>query len=424
MREAFDVPGHRTPDSGLRKSARKESRIESRDSKQTATPGLGPRLWRRADRRQFGPKVRSRPGQQEEENQGLAHRQSPGCQVEGPLLRPIPCWRQRSGGLTVGQAHPPASNAGAYHVPVLVAEVTDIFRPLQSGLIVDATFGGGGHSNALLNAIPDVEILGIDRDPDARAMARTDDRLRIAAGNFVDLDRLLQVALSMETSSDELASDSPVAGVLFDLGVSSHQLDAAERGFSYRRAGPLDMRMDRRSQLSADDVVNRWPESELVIAFRRFGEERFARRIAAAILLARPIGDTAQLAAVIAEAVPAPARRRRHPARRVFQAIRIAVNDELDALESGLDAALEWVRPKGRVAVISYHSLEDRIVKRRFAAGTAGCECPPGLPVCTCGHVTELRSLTRRGVTPSQEEVERNPRARSARLRAVEKVAS
>lgn len=324
----------------------------------------------------------------------------------------------------MGQAHQPPSAAGAYHVPVLVSEVVEIFRPLRSGLIVDATFGGGGHSSALLDALPDVEILGIDRDPDARAMATVDGRLRFAAGNFADLESVLKGALTSEKSSDESAIITPIAGFLFDLGLSSHQIDEAERGFSYRRSGPLDMRMDRRSRLSADDVVNNWPESELVVVFRRFGEERFARRIAAAIVAARPLTDTAQLALVIAEAVPAPARRRRHPARRVFQAIRIAVNGELDALERGLDAALDRVRPVGRVAVISYHSLEDRIVKRRFAAGSADCECPPGLPVCDCNRVTELRLLTRRGVTPSPEEVERNPRARSARLRAVEKVAS
>ena len=324
----------------------------------------------------------------------------------------------------MGQAHRPASDAGAYHVPVLASEIVEIFRSLKSGLIVDATFGGGGHSNALLDALPDVEILGIDRDPDALEMARVDDRLRFAVGNFADLDDVLNVALTSKKPSDESGTITPIAGFLFDLGVSSHQIDEAERGFSYRRSGPLDMRMDRRSRLSADDVVNDWPEAELVAVFQRFGEERFARRIAAAIVAARPLADTAQLALVIAEAVPAPARRWRHPARRVFQAIRIAVNGELDALERGLDSALDRVRPLGRVAVISYHSLEDRIVKRRFVAGSADCECPPGLPVCDCDRVTELRLLTRRGLTPSPGEVERNPRARSARLRAVEKVGS
>jgi 16S rRNA (cytosine1402-N4)-methyltransferase len=324
----------------------------------------------------------------------------------------------------VGQARSPAPGARAYHVPVLAAEVVDIFRPLERGTIVDATFGGGGHSLALLDALPDVEIIAIDRDPDARAMAPDDPRLRFVAGNFAELGRLAVDAPGEESSSDDAVKAGRVDGVLFDLGVSSHQLDVDERGFSYHRAGPLDMRMDRSSALSADDVVNRWAEGDLVSAFRRFGEERFSRRIAAAIVASRPIGDTAELASVIAAAVPAPARRRRHPARRVFQAIRIAVNGELDALEVGLESALDLVREDGRVAVITYHSLEDRMVKRRFAAGTAGCDCPPGLPVCSCGRVTELRSLTRGGITPSAREVERNPRARSARLRAVEKVAS
>ena len=344
--------------------------------------------------------------------------------MEGPLLRPLPCWRQRSGGLTVGQTRSSAPGARAYHIPVLVAEVVDIFRPLERGIVVDATFGGGGHSMALLAALPDVEIIAIDRDPDARAVAPDDPRLRFVAGNFAELGRLARAALGGEESSDDIGPVGRVDGVLFDLGVSSHQLDVDERGFSYHRAGPLDMRMDRSSALSADEVVNRWAETDLASAIRRFGEERFARRIAAAVVASRPIGDTAELASVVAAAVPAPARRRRHPARRVFQAIRIAVNGELGALELGLEAALGLVRDEGRVAVITYHSLEDRIVKRRFAAGTAGCDCPPGLPVCGCGRVTELRSLTRGGITPSAGEVERNPRARSARLRAVEKAAS
>jgi 16S rRNA (cytosine1402-N4)-methyltransferase len=254
-------------------------------------------------------------------------------------------------------------------------------------------------------------------------MAPVDDRFRFVAGNFADLDGLLTTALNGEGESDDPEALSPITGILFDLGVSSHQLDVASRGFSYRRAGPLDMRMDAGSALSAHQVVNDWSQSDLAGAFRRFGEERFSNRIAAAIVASRPIGDTARLAAVIAEAVPAPARRRRHPARRVFQAIRIAVNDELAALERGLDTALDRVRTGGRVAVISYHSLEDRIVKRRFATGKAGCHCPPGLPVCSCDFVTELRSLTRGGVTPSDAEVDTNPRSRSARLRAVERVA-
>ena len=324
----------------------------------------------------------------------------------------------------MGQTGPSPSGAGSYHVPVLLTEITEIFRPIEEGTIVDATYGGGGHSTALLNSLPALSILAIDRDPDALAIASQEARLRLVPGDFADLDQLIRDHTEGRAGSDEPGWFSPVAGVLFDLGVSSHQLDVAERGFSYRRAGPLDMRMDRRSSLSAAVIVNEWPEADIATAIRTYGEERFARRIASGIVAARPINDTARLASVVAEAVPAPARRRRHPARRVFQAIRIAVNDELGSLATGLDAALDAVRTGGRVAVITYHSLEDRIVKRRFAVGTAGCECPPGLPVCVCDKVAELRSLTRGGVTPSADEVARNRRARSARLRAVERVAS
>ena len=321
----------------------------------------------------------------------------------------------------MGQARSSTSGTGAYHVAVMATEVIEIFRPLEAGFLVDATFGGGGHSRALLAAFPDVRILAIDRDLDAATEVPADDRLSYESGNFADLDFLMSRESRAGERHDE-AGTQPISGVLFDLGVSSHQLDVAERGFSYRRAGPLDMRMDQGSALSADEVVNRWPVDDLARVLRRYGEERFSRRIANAIAAARPIHDTEELARMVAAATPAPARRKRHPARRVFQAIRIAVNDELGALRAGLDTALEVVHPGGRVVVIAYHSLEDRIVKHRFASGSAGCECPPDFPVCICGRVSEFRSLTRRGLTPSEDEVASNPRARSARLRAVEKV--
>jgi 16S rRNA (cytosine1402-N4)-methyltransferase len=231
------------------------------------------------------------------------------------------------------------------------------------------------------------------------------------AGNFADL-----AAIGEEEGADE------IDGAVFDLGVSSHQLDVGERGFSYRRRGPLDMRMGPDASLTADDLVNRWTEQDLARIIRRFGEERHAGRIAAAIVAARPIGDTADLADVVAGAVPARSRRSGHPARRTFQALRIAVNDELGALTAGLDVAVRMLRPGGRLIVISYHSLEDRIAKRRFVAGARGCICPPDLPVCGCGRTAELRVLTSTPVAPTPEEVEANPRARSARLRAVEKV--
>ena len=300
-----------------------------------------------------------------------------------------------------------------YHRPVLASEVAEVFRPLPAGVVVDATFGGGGHTRRLLETMEHgTRIIGIDRDPDALTHAGLagDDRVTLIQGNFGRLAELLE----------SVGADSPV-GVLFDLGVSSHQLDEAERGFSYRHDGPLDMRMGPDAPFTAAEVVNEWERNRLASVIRRYGEERHAGRLADAIVAARPLRSTGHLAQVVADAVPAPGRRRGHPARRTFQAIRIAVNGELDAVREGLDQALGLLVEGGRCAVISYHSLEDRIVKRRFAAGAAGCICPPDLPVCACGRTAELRLLTRRAIEPSPEEVEENPRARSARLRAVEK---
>ncbi len=328
--------------------------------------------------------------------------------MEGPLLRPLPWWRQRSGGLTMDRT---------YHEPVLREEVVALFAPVAEGTIVDGTLGGGGHALALLDRYPDLRVLGIDRDPDAIAAVAKHPRLRVVRGNFADLSGIVAHETSGEPD-DGVAVD----GVLLDLGISSHQVDVAERGFSYRRDGPLDMRMDPDAPLDAAAIVNTWTVDDLVHILRGYGEERYARRIASAIVAARPITTTAGLAAVVADAVPAAARRAGHPARRTFQALRIAVNDELGALETALEAAIAALRPGGRIAVISYHSLEDRIVKRRFAAGAAGCTCPPELPVCGCGNATELRLLGR--IRPSEDEVELNPRSRSATLRAAERVAS
>lgn len=289
-----------------------------------------------------------------------------------------------------------------------------MFKPLPAGVVVDATFGGGGHTRRLLSEMkPGSHIVGIDRDPDALANAAIDsEAVTVIQGNFAHLEELL----------NDAGIEAPV-GILFDLGVSSHQLDEATRGFSYRGEGPLDMRMGPDATTSADEIVNQWERGRLASIIRRYGEEPLASRIAGAIVAARPITSTAHLAQVVADATPAAVRRRGHPARRTFQAIRIAVNDELEAIRSGLDQALEVLAPGGRCAVISYHSLEDRIVKRRFAAGAGGCVCPPELPVCVCGQAAELRILTRRPIEPSEAEVERNPRARSARLRAAEKLA-
>lgn len=310
----------------------------------------------------------------------------------------------------------PRNGEPAYHEPVLASEIAEVFKPLPVGVVVDATFGGGGHTRRLLDEMKKgTRIVGIDRDPDALANAALVDEAEVTvlAGNFADLRRLL----------DEAGIEAPV-GVLFDLGVSSHQFDRPERGFSYRQEGPLDMRMGPDAAFDADEVVNHWDRDRLASAIRRFGEDRLARRLADAIVAARPIRSTTHLAEVIADATPAALRRKGHPARRTFQAIRIAVNDELETLREGLDEALDVLAPGGRCAVISYHSLEDRIVKRRFNAGAGGCVCPPELPVCVCEEAAELRVLTRQPVVPSDEEVQANPRARSARLRAAEKVAS
>ncbi len=307
----------------------------------------------------------------------------------------------------------PASSDRGYPRPVLVDEVVQLLTPVIPGVVVDATFGGGGHSHRLLNEFgEDVTVIAVDRDPDALRNARGMG-LTVVQGNFGEL---AEVVAPM--------TERPISAVLFDFGVSSHQLDEPERGFSYRHDGPLDMRMGPDAARTAADIVNEWPEADLTGIIRRFGEEPMAPRIARAIVVGRPYESTRQVAAVIAEALPAARRRAGHPARRTFQAIRIAVNNELDAVASGLDQALEMIQPSGRVIAISYHSLEDRIVKRRFAQGARGCVCPPDLPVCGCGRAAELRVLTRKPIRPTADEITRNNRARSAMLRAVEKVAS
>jgi 16S rRNA (cytosine1402-N4)-methyltransferase len=258
----------------------------------------------------------------------------------------------------------------------------------------------------------DVTVVGIDRDPDAVANA-AGLAATVIQGNFADLDGLVRSV-----------TKEPVAGVLFDFGVSSHQLEKAERGFSYRTEGPLDMRMGPDARVSAAQIVNEYDMSELARIIRELGEEPHARRIARAIIAARPIESTAMLSTVIARAMPAARRRAGHPARRTFQAIRIAVNSELEAVAAGVTKAIDLVRPGGRVVAISYHSLEDRIVKTEFARRAKGCTCPPALPVCGCGNTTEVRILTRKPLRASPAEIESNNRARSAVLRAVEKVAS
>jgi len=305
----------------------------------------------------------------------------------------------------------------SYHEPVLAAKCVEMLAPAARGLIVDGTFGGGGHTRALLAAYPHVRIIGIDRDPEAIVNVPNDSRVSVVLGNFSEIERIVHDELVLESAIPGSAD-----GVLLDLGVSSHQVDSAERGFSYRRTGPIDMRMGPDVPAGAENLVNELDYVDLRDIIRRYGEERFAARIAAAIVAARPIHDTSSLAVVIADAVPAAARRAGHPARKSFQALRIATNAELDALETGLDAAIRLLRPGGRICVISYHSLEDRIVKRRFVDGATGCICPPGLPVCGCGQTAELEVLGR--FKPSTEEIAANPRSRSAVMRVAEKVAA
>jgi len=307
----------------------------------------------------------------------------------------------------------PKEEPAGYHRPVLVDEVVELMAPVMPGVVVDATFGGGGHTRRMLDEFgEDVTVVAMDRDPEAVANA-TGLRARVVEANFADLDDVVAAV-----------TDEPVAGVLFDFGVSSHQLDEAGRGFSYHQAGPLDMRMGPDSPYTADEIVNHWEVEDLARVIRRFGEEPLARRIARAIVAARPIDSTATLSTVIANAMPAARRRAGHPARRTFQALRIAVNGELDAVEEGIGKAVDLIRTGGRVVAISYHSLEDRIVKQHFAERARGCTCPPDLPVCGCGNTAEVRLLTRKPIRASEAEIAANNRARSAVLRAVEKVAS
>ena len=296
-------------------------------------------------------------------------------------------------------------------------EIVDSFRSVPAGVIVDATLGGGGHSEAILDSRDDLSILGLDRDADALAAAidrlgRFGDRVMTHHCRFDELDQAMAAH-----SIDELS------GALFDLGVSSPQLDRPERGFSYRNDGPLDMRMDADVPWSADDVVNGYPQQQLAHIIRKYGDERFASRIAKAIVVARPIESTTRLAEVITAAIPAAARRTGgHPAKRTFQAIRIEVNGELDALPEALDAAIEVLVPGGRLAVLSYHSGEDRIVKDRIRqAETGGCECPPELP-CVCGAVQTVRIVRGVAKRPTEDERSSNRRAASALFRLAEKI--
>jgi 16S rRNA (cytosine1402-N4)-methyltransferase len=316
------------------------------------------------------------------------------------------------------------------HQPVMVDEVVALLRPVPPGVVLDATVGTGGHAAAILAAHGHLGVFGIDRDEKAVAIAA--DRLApfgsravLEHARFADLDRVVGEARAAGRGhwpwTGEAAGSETISGALFDLGVSSLQLDRADRGFSYRDDAPLDMRMDRSERTSALELVNETDEAELVAWFRASGEARAARRIARAIVSARPLATTGELAAIVDSAVPPAGRRRGHPAARVFQAIRIAVNAESDELATGLPAALNLLSPGGRCIVIAYHSGEGRMVKALFAdAVSGGCVCPPGLP-CRCGAVSRFRWAQRGSTGPSPAEVSANARASSARLWALER---
>jgi 16S rRNA (cytosine1402-N4)-methyltransferase len=305
------------------------------------------------------------------------------------------------------------------HVPVLAAEVRAALGVHPGDTVVDATFGAGGHAALLAADLAGRgKLIAIDRDPTARTYferfaKRAGVQTRLLRGDFgVVLPQLAENGVQADA-------------ILLDVGVSSMQLDRPERGFSYSVDAPLDMRMDTSQELSAVDVVNDWAERDLVTIFRRYGEERYAKQIARAVVRRRKearFDRTGDLVDTIKAALPAPARfGDGHPAKRVFQALRIAVNDELGSLEAALPAALAMLRPGGRLAVISFHSLEDRIVKQFLRERERGCTCPPDFPVCVCGHEPELRAIERRPVKPSAAEIDANPRSASARLRAAVK---
>lgn len=306
---------------------------------------------------------------------------------------------------------------GVEHAPVMVREVLAALSVRPGGRYVDGTVGGGGHAFAIMEAAsPGGSLLGIDKDPHAlerarRRLARFGEDVRLVQGDYAEMGRICR----------ELAF-VPVHGVLLDLGLSSLQLEAAERGFSFQREGPLDMRFSPDQRLTAAQIINEYSEEELADILRRYGEELQARRIARRIVERRPLHTTSQLAKVVEEAVGGRARRRSHPATRTFLALRSAVNQDLLSLDAALPQAYGLLGDLGRLAVLSYHSLEDRLVKAFIRRESQDCFCPPRQPVCTCGHRAGLRPVSRGAVRPSPEEVAANPRSRSARLRVAERL--
>lgn len=305
-----------------------------------------------------------------------------------------------------------------HHIPVLLKETIEYLKPVYGGIYVDGTLGGGGHSLEILKRIgPEGKLIGIDRDP--TAIKTTSEKLKDfkdvfipVHGNNADVIDLL----------DEMNIDH-IDGMIMDLGVSSHQFDETDRGFTYREDVRLDMRMDTSQDFSAYDLVNSYSVEDLSRIFWIYGEERWAKRIAEFVVKNRPVETTGQLVEIIKAAVPASARQGGpHPARRVFQAIRIEVNNELASLEKAIENAIRILKPNGRLCIISFHSLEDRIVKQSFKRESNPCTCPKDLPVCICGKRPQIKILTRRPVIPSPEEIEVNPRSRSAKLRACKKL--
>lgn len=309
---------------------------------------------------------------------------------------------------------------GAKHISVLLDECIENLNIKPDGIYLDGTLGMGGHSYQIASRLTTGRLICIDRDETAieragKRLAPFSERVTLVHGNFCDAAAIL-----------ESLGIAEVDGMLFDLGVSSPQLDETQRGFSYMHDAPLDMRMNAEDSLSAYDVVNTWSEDKLNRIFWDYGEERYARRITAAILAAReikPIETTLELVDIIKGAMPAAAlREKQHPAKRSFQAIRIAVNDELGAISIMMETAPDKLRVGGRLCVISFHSLEDRIIKSAIAARENGCTCPREAPICTCGFIKTLKSVSRKPILPREEEIEHNPRSRSAKLRVAERV--
>lgn len=315
------------------------------------------------------------------------------------------------------------------HTPVLVNEVVQFLQPKNHGFYVDGTVGLGGHAAVILQkAAPNGSLLGIDLDSEALAIAQErlcayEERVTLVDGNFAHLDRLSQLSQDLDQAKTLIPQ---IDGILLDLGVSSLQLDTPARGFSFTHSGPLDMRMDTSQPLSAAHVVNRHPEDALATIFTQFGQERWAKRIARQIVGARKrrsISTTSQLAEIVLDAIPPKSTGWRiHPATRVFQALRIYINDELKNLHSGICCAASALKPGGRLCIISFHSLEDRIVKEQFRTLSRACICPPKTPICVCQHTPTLQILTKRPIAPTPDEVRRNPRSRSAKLRVAMKI--